>query len=300
MTLERVAITEDLEFSRIVYGMWRLGDDPDTSPEAVRGKIEACLAQGITTMDQADIYGGYEAEEILGAALEGTDLRERIEIVTKCGIVAPAGRHSGARIKHYDTSRAHIEQSIDDSLRLMKIERIDMLLIHRPDPFMDHAETGAALDAAVASGKVRAVGVSNFRPHDLTLLQSATRQPLAVNQIEISLNHIDPFTNGDLAFGQQYGIRTMAWSPLGGGALMTGKEGHGPLRSALANIAKENGTDMAAVAIAWLLAHPAGILPVMGTNNLERITAIADAEKVPMDRQTWFELYSLALGREVP
>ncbi|WP_159966093.1 aldo/keto reductase [Profundibacterium mesophilum] len=298
--MDRVKITEELEFSRIVYGMWRLGDDSDTAPQAVRRKVEACLEQGITTMDQADIYGGYEAEEIFGKALAGSDLRDRIEIVTKCGIVAPAGRYADAKVKHYDTSRAHIEQSIDTSLRLMGIERIDLLLIHRPDPFMDHVETGAALDDAVASGKVRAVGVSNFRPHDLTQLQSATRQPLAVNQIEISLNEISAFTNGDLAFAQQYGIRTMAWSPLGGGTLMTGKEGHGPLRSALARIARENGTDMAAVAVAWLLAHPAGIMPVMGTNNVSRIEAIGDAVKVPMDRQTWFELYSLALGKEVP
>ena len=205
MTLDRVQIQSDLQFSRIVYGMWRLGDDTDTGPAHIRAKIEACLEQGITTMDQADIYGGYEAEELLGAALKGSDLRDRIEIITKCGIVAPAGRHSGARVKHYDTSAAHIEASIDASLRLMGIERIDMLLIHRPDPMMDPAETGAALDAAVASGKVRSVGVSNFRPHDLSLLQSAMSQRLVANQIEMSLNCIEPFSNGDLAALQQDG-----------------------------------------------------------------------------------------------
>ncbi len=198
--MERIEITEDLAFSRIVYGMWRLGDDDDTSPAHIQAKIEACLAQGITTMDQADIYGGYQAEALLGAALKGaSDLRDQIEIVTKCDIVAPVGRYSDARVKHYDTSAEHISKSIDTSLKLMGIDRIDLLLIHRPDPFMDHRETGRALDAPVASGKVRAVGVSNFKPHDWALLQSGMQTRLATNQIELSLQSHEPFTNGDIA-----------------------------------------------------------------------------------------------------
>ncbi|CAN0060955.1 unnamed protein product, partial [Chrysoparadoxa australica] len=135
--MQRVDLQEGLSFSRIVYGMWRLGDDADTSPAHVRAKIDACLAQGITTLDQADIYGGYEAEEILGAAMT-PDLRKEVEIVTKCDIVAPVGRYADASVKHYDTSRAHIMASVEHSLRLMKIEQIDLLLILRPDPMMDH------------------------------------------------------------------------------------------------------------------------------------------------------------------
>ncbi|MBJ3762765.1 aldo/keto reductase [Maribius pontilimi] len=297
--MDRVELQEGLSLSRIVYGMWRLGDDSDTSAAHVRDKIEACIDQGITTLDQADIYGGYMAEEIMGKALT-KDLRQRIEIVTKCGIVAPAGRHKGARVKHYDTSSAHIEASIDQSLKLMGIDEIDLLLIHRPDPFMDHHDTGAALDAAVKAGKVRAVGVSNFKRHDWTLLQSAMQTKLVANQIEMSLGHTDPFTNGDLAFIQEYGAAPMAWSPLGGGTLMTGKGGHTKLRTNLSDFAKREGCDMAAVAVAWLLAHPARILPVMGTNNLDRIKSIGDARKVKISRQDWFELYSYAIGREVP
>jgi len=297
--INRIALTPDLSLSRIVYGMWRLGDDRNTDTDHVRAKIEACLDQGITTLDQADIYGGYMAEEIMGAALTPA-LRARVEIVTKCGIVAPAGRHKAKRVKHYDTSRAHIETSVDHSLRLMATDHIDLLLIHRPDPFMDADETGATLDDLVRSGKVRAVGASNFRPHDWTLLQSAMKTPLATNQIELSLNHVKPFTNGDLAHLQERRISPMAWSPLGGGSLMTGKGGHGKLRTALAAIAKTQGVDMAAVAVAWLLAHPARIMPVMGTNNLNRIKTLSDALKVGIDRQTWFELYTHALGHEVP
>ncbi len=296
--MQRIDITSGLSFSRIGYGMWRIGDDADTSPNHVQAKVEACLAQGITTMDQADIYGGYTAEAILGGGLrQNPTLRDKIEIVTKCGIVAPAGRHSSARVKHYDTSAKHITESVETSLRDMNTDRIDLLLIHRPDPMLDPEETGEALDALVASGKVRSVGVSNFRPWDFSLLQSNMTEELVTNQIEISLAETSPFTNGDLAYLQERDLPIMAWSPLGGGSLMSGE---GALAEALERIAQEHSVDKAAVAVAWLLKHPAKILPVMGTNNLSRIATISDAEKVEMDRQTWFELYTLANGREVP
>lgn len=294
----RLRIAEGLEFSQLVYGMWRLADDADTSVKHVDAKIRAALDQGITTFDQADIYGGYTAEDVMGAALKASpSLRQQMEIVTKCDIVIDAGRHAGARVKHYDTTRAHINESVEQSLVAMGIDVIDVLLIHRPDPLMDHHETGEALDALVDSGKVRAVGVSNFRPWDWNLLQSAMRHSLVTNQIELSLKEISPFTNGDLAFHQQHGHAVMAWSPLGGGDLMTGS---GELAARLDVIAKRNEVDRAAVATAFLLAHPAKITPVMGTNNLERISALSDAEKVELDRQDWFYLYEAALGKEVP
>jgi predicted oxidoreductase len=295
--MERVDLGQ-ISLSRLVYGMWRLGDDSDTSPAHVQAKIEACLAQGITSFDQADIYGGYTAEAILGAALRAAPaLRGQMEIVTKCGILAPAGRHAGARVKHYDTSAAHINASVEASLRDMAIETIDLLLIHRPDPLMDHHETGAALDALVASGKVREVGVSNFRPWDMRMLQSAMHSPLATNQIELSLMAHQAFTNGDVAFHQEQGRPIMAWSPLAGGRLLA--EADSALRDRLMQIGAAHGTDWSAVAVAWLLRHPARILPVLGTNSLDRIASISDALKVQIDRVTWFELYSLVLGHEV-
>lgn len=296
--MERVNLNSEVNLSRLIYGMWRIGDDADTSTKHVQAKIESCLEQGITTMDQADIYGGYEAEEILGNALVGTDLRSKIEIVTKCDIVAPAGRYANARVKYYDTSREHILASVEHSLRLMRTDHIDLLLIHRPDPMMDAEETGAALDEIVASGKARAVGVSNFKLHDWTLLQSAMKTPLVTNQIELSLLAHDGFTNGDVAYLQERKVAPMAWSPLGGGLLFSNE--NSGLLSALKAIGEVNGVDETAVAVAWLLAHPAKIMPVMGTNALSRIAKISDALKVQMDRETWFELYTIALGNEVP
>ncbi len=297
--MERIDLTSELSVSRIVYGMWRLGDDADTSPAHVQAKIEACLSQDITTLDQADIYGDYGAEEILGNCFRAApDLRQNIEIVTKCDIVAPVGRHASARVKYYDTGRAHIEASVDQSLKLMNIEQIDLLLIHRPDPFMDHVETAATLDNLVSSGKVKAIGVSNFRPWDWSLLQSAMDTQLATNQIEMSVVAHEAFTNGDLTFLQEHGVSPMAWSPLAGGALFS--NAHASLRAKLEELAKEPGVDVAAIAVAWLLAHPAKIIPVLGTNRVDRIATISDANKVQMDRQTWFEVYTAALGHEVP
>jgi len=295
--MERISLNKEVSLSRIVYGMWRLGDDENTSPEHVRAKIDASLDQGITSFDQADIYGGDEAEEILGNALSGSALRNKMEIVTKCDIIAPVGRYADARVKYYDTSRAHIMASVDHSLRLMGIAHIDLLLIHRPDPLMDHHETGAALDEVIASGKVRSVGVSNFRPYDWELLQSAMKNQLVTHQIELSVLAHDSFVNGDIAFHQRIGTPLMAWSPLAGGALFSGD--HPDVMSALSKVASENNVDETAVAIAWLLAHPSRILPVLGTNSIERIKGMSAALDVKMDRQTWYEIYTAALGREV-
>ncbi len=295
--MERIRLSDTLEMSRIVYGLWRVADDADTSPAHVTAKIDACLDQGITSFDQADIYGDYGAEAVLGGALRANPaLRQQMQIVTKCDIVAPCGKYADVPVKYYDTSAAHIQASVEASLSNMAIDHIDLLLVHRPDPFMDHHETGSALDELVAAGKVGNIGVSNFKPWDWELLQSAMTNKLVTNQLEVSLNAHDGFTNGDIAFHQKNGEHIMAWSPLGGGALMS--DG-GEVAQVLDTVAGENNVDRAAVAVAWLLAHPAKILPVMGTNNLTRIAAISDALKVKMDRQTWFKLYTAALGREV-
>lgn len=296
--MQRVSLTESLEFSRLIYGMWRLGDDADTTPAYVERKIQLCLDQGITTFDQADIYGGYTAEAVLGGALKANPaLRNKMEIVTKCDIVAPVGRHEQATVKYYDTSRQHIERSVETSLSDMGIDTIDLLLIHRPDPLMDHHDTGAVLDDLVKSGKVRNVGVSNFRPWDWDLLQSGMSNRLVTNQIEVSLAEISPFTNGDIAFHQRLGTNLMAWSPLGGGALISET---GKLGAVMDDIAAGFNVDRSAVAIAFLLTHPATLLPVLGTNNPDRIAQISDALKVSLDRETWYRLYEAALGNEVP
>jgi len=296
--MERVTLSKTLNISPIVYGMWRINDG-DNSPAHIAKKIHTCLEQGITTIDQADIYAAYEAEALLGSALaHDKSLREKIEIITKCDIVAPVGRYSEKRVKYYDTSASHINRSVDLSLTAMGSDYIDLLLIHRPDPFMDHHETGATLDALVTAGKVKAVGVSNFKPHDFDLLASAMKNPLITNQIEISVNATEAFTNGDIAYLQTHNITPMAWSPLGGGQLF--KDKASSLYKTLENIAEKQGADVAAVAIAWLLAHPSNIVPVMGSNNINRIKTFSTAFDIDIDRQTWFEIYEKSNGAAVP
>ena len=295
--MKRIKINENIDFSQIIYGMWRLADGEINDAKSVTDKINLCLDQGITTFDQADIYGDYSAEAIFGVALkEDKSLRNKIEIVTKCGIVAPCGKYADVPVKYYDTSKKHIDASVNASLKNMNIDYIDMLLIHRPDPYMDHNETGQALDTLIKSGKIGAVGVSNFKPHDWELLQSTMVNKLHTNQIELSLQSIDAFSNGDVAFHQKNASPIMAWSPLGGGKLMTESN---QLTNKMDQIGTHYKVDRAAVAISFLLSHPANIIPIMGTNNIDRISKISDAFKVKMDRITWFELYTAALGREV-
>jgi predicted oxidoreductase len=292
--MERVNLSSSSSISRIIYGMWRLADDINTSSKHISDKVNLCLSQGITSFDQAAVYGLYSAEALFGEVLKANpSLRHKIEIVSKCGIVNPSDRYAGVSVSHYDTSREHIFNSVDASLKNMATDYLDLLLIHRQDPFLDHHETGKALDDIIKSGKVKEVGVSNFKSWDFTLLQSAMKSHLVTNQIEMSLAATDSFTNGDLAFHQEQATTIMAWSPLGGGKLMKDK---GILGKALKKIAVNQNVDIAAVAVAWLLAHPARICPVMGTNNLNRIAKISDAMNVKMDRESWFELYTASFN----
>ncbi len=299
--IERIKLPA-LELSRIIYGLWRLADDSNTKVEHVQAKLESCLAQGITSFDQADIYGDYESEKLFGKALKAAPaLRSQMEIITKCDIMLLSDKYPDRKVKYYDTTKEHLELSVNNSLANMNIEQIDMLLIHRPDPLMDAAETGAALDALISSGKVASVGVSNFRFYDWELLQANMNAKLQSNQIELSLLATNSFINGDLAFLQQHKIAPMAWSPLAGGQLFDQSNTKiASLRMRLDAIAAEQNVSADAVAVAWLLKHPAKILPVLGTNSLERIAKLSDATNVVIDRETWFDLYTLACGHEVP
>lgn len=256
----------------------------------------------MTTFDHADIYGDYSCEALFGRVIKAhPELKQHMQTITKCDIMLLSEKYPGRRFKHYDTSAGHINASVDASLSNIDVDVIDMLLIHRPDPFMDHLETGAALDALIDQGKIKGVGVSNFMPWDIDLLQSAMKNPILCNQIEISLAARDCFTNGQVAKAQMDAKPLMAWSPLAGGRLFIPNDEVGKrVMPKLLAIGNRYGVAADAVAIAWLLAHPSKILPIIGTNTLERIRHITDALKVEIDRETWFELWTLAAGQEVP
>jgi predicted oxidoreductase len=305
-SMQKIKLAPHLpDFSRIVYGAWRMNDDVDNAPKDALEKIQAALDVGITTFDHADIYGDYSCETLFGAALRlDSSIKNRIQIVTKCDIMLMSEKYPERHVKHYDTSPAHIKASVDASLARLGVDVIDVLLIHRPDPLMNAAATGACLDELVKVGKIRAAGASNFMPHDWNLLQANMSTPLVTNQLEISLLARQALTDGTLAQAQQVKAPPMAWSPLGGGNLFIDGEDDGGgsawrLRPALMRIAENYGVRTDAVAIAWLLAHPAQILPVLGTTQIPRIAKLGDAFKVDMTREMWFELLELAEGHEV-
>ena len=286
------------EFSRFVMGYWRLMDW-NMSPLQLASFIEEHIDLGVTTVDHADIYGGYQCEAAFGEALKLVPaLRDRMEIVTKCGIATTAKPEHA--LGHYITDSAHIIKSAEQSLVNLATDRIDLLLIHRPDPLMDADEVAEAFLNLHQSGKVRHFGVSNFTPAQFALLQSRLPFTLATNQVEISPVHQPLLLDGTLDQLQQLRIRPMAWSCLGGGRLFNDDEFQ-PLRNELDTIARElNAESIEQVVYAWILRLPSKPLPIIGSGKIERVRSALAAEELQMTRQQWFRIRKAALGYDVP
>ncbi|QGU10602.1 oxidoreductase [Leclercia sp. J807] len=286
------------EFSRFVMGYWRLMDW-NMSAQELASFIEEHLDLGITTVDHADIYGGYQCEAAFGEAMKiSPALRERMEIVTKCGIATTAKAEHA--LGHYITDRDHIIRSAEQSLTNLATDRLDLLLIHRPDPLMDADEVAEAFLALHQSGKVRHFGVSNFTPAQFALLQSRLPFTLATNQVEISPVYQPLLLDGTLDQLQQLRIRPMAWSCLGGGRLFN-DDAFQPLRDELAKVAQElNAETIEQVVYAWILRLPSQPLPIIGSGKIERVRSALAAEQLNMTRQQWFRIRKAALGYDVP
>ena len=280
-------------------GAWRIDRMNNAEIEAW---IETCLEVGITTFDHADLYGDHTCEERFGNALaKHPEWRERIEYASKCGIRLVSEKYPATRIKHYDTSAEHIRASVENSLRRLRVERLDLLLLHRPDPLLDADEVAGVFAELRRAGKVRRFGVSNFTPEQLELLASRVEQPLVAQQIQISPLHIAPFVDGSLDQCQRRRLLPMAWSPMGGGGLFRSEDARAVrLRGALTAVGVELGASIDQVALAWLLRHPARIVPVLGTGKPRRVRAAAAAAKLEMSRQQWFSIFSASTGVEVP
>jgi predicted oxidoreductase len=278
-------------FSRIISGAWRWKLDESK----IEQLIQASLDSGITTFDHADIYGDHSNEEIFGNVLKKNPaLRSKMELVTKCGIKFSSGKRPKTWVKHYDTSKEHILWSADNSLKMFNTDRIDLLLIHRPDPLLDPEGIAEAFSQLKQSGKVLHFGVSNFTPTQFEMLQSYLSFPLVTNQIEISVTHHAPLFDGTLDVLMKHRVCAMAWSPLGGGKLV--KEGN----QQLFNKATKYGATPSQLSLAWLLRHPSNIFPVLGTTKPERITEAAKAIDIKMDMQDWFEMLLVVQGKEMP
>ena len=299
--LDRVQLTEDFSMSRLAQGFWRLADW-DFSPQERLEFIESLLEMGITTFDHADIYGDYTCEQLFGEALElKPELREEMELVSKCGIKLISENRPEHEIKHYDTSKEHIITSVNNSLDNLRTEYLDLLLIHRPDPLMDPNEVAAAFNQLRDEGKVHNFGVSNFLPSQMEMLNSKLDFPLVTNQIEISVMNFENFNNGTIEKCQEKNISPMAWSPLTGGKIFKAEtEKAQRIKKVLEKIKKEHSADsIAQIMYAWLLNHPAQIIPIVGSGKLPRIERAVEAAEIELSRQQWFEIWQSGLGHPV-
>lgn len=300
--MKRIKLAENLEFSQIIHGLWRLADW-NMSSEDLISFIEECMDLGITTFDHADIYGGYTCEEIFGKALSlKPELREKMQIVTKCGIKLKSSKFPNLKMNHYDTSKEHILMSVNSSLKNLQTDYIDLLLIHRPNPFMNPKEVAEAFNVLHKEGKVRHFGVSNFLPAQFNTLQAHLEMPLVTNQIEVSPMQLEHFEKGTIDLLQEKGIAPMIWSPLAGGQIFTSQsEKAVRVRTLLEEIAVEiEAKSIDEVMYAWLLAHPANMMPIVGSGKIERVQTAVGSTKLSMTAEQWLRIYVAGMGHPLP
>jgi predicted oxidoreductase len=304
-----------LRSSRLAYGCWRVAgswDAAKVTPESRAAGHRAIIAAyeaGYTLFDNADIYSGGEAERVLGEALkEVSGMRGRVLIATKCGI-RPGGTPHPHSPQRYDFSAGYIIDSCEQSLKRLNVETIDLYMLHRPDFLAAPEEIASAFSQLKSSGKVRYFGVSNFRPTLVTALQVSCPMPLVVHKVEISLAKLDALTDGTLDQCLIEKITPMAWSPLAAGLIGAGAHDllpsqkvyrTEPILPALDAVAKERGATRTTVALAWLLKHPSGIQPIIGSINPDRIRQAAKADELELTREEWYRLLLAARGEPLP
>lgn len=289
-----------LELSPLVLGLWRL-KHWGYGPSEILRFVEQSVELGVTSIDHAMVY---RSEAPFGEALKGASrLRDQLQIITKCGIRPMGFGELGAQtVNHYDFSRAYTEQSVEASLRDLQTDRIDLLLLHRPDFLMDVEEVAETFAALKKAGKVLHFGVSNFSSSQVALLQSALPDALITNQIECSPLHMDPLSDGTFDQAQMMGMRPMLWSCLAGGKLMTPEtERELAVSAALKQVADELSlSSIEAVVYAWLRALPCKPHPILGTSKIERVQEACKALEVSLTREQWYRIWEASNGASVP
>lgn len=277
----------------MTWGVW--GKSLNTAQ--MQGLIGLYLENGIDTFDHADIYGGYTTEAEFGKALTESRVgRQAVKLISKCGIQYPSDNRP-APIKHYDYSQKHILFSVENSLRNLQTDYLDLLLLHRPSPLMQIDEIAEAITKLKDSGKIRDFGVSNFTPSQTDLIR--TRLDVSVNQIEFSATHWEPMTDGSLDYMMTNAIKPMAWSPLGT-VFKTESTQTDRLRNLLIELIAKYNVPGDIILLAWVLKHPAGIIPVCGTTSPERIKELKKAIMVNLEIEDWFSIWVESRGSKVP
>ncbi|WP_423146383.1 aldo/keto reductase [Rubrolithibacter danxiaensis] len=278
--------------SPAIYGFYRWNteiDDPALTMERI---VNLCLELGINTFDHADIYGSYQCEEIFGRLIAQKSFkREDIVLFTKCGLRLPHPSQPDVRVPHYDSSSTHILASVENSLRKLRTDYIDIFLLNHLDPVSDLEETAMALLRLKESGKVRNIGVANFSVFQHQLLASYLKTPIVTNHIELNLLNTSALDNGQIDYIKQRYMRPLASSPLAAGRIAVGAD-YLPVkvRTKLEEVSVRYGTDIESIAVAWLV--KLGALPLIGTTSEQRIRHIVNAFDIDLDRQDWYELYA--------
>jgi len=290
------------QFSELVQGYWRLGDWGMAPKERLRF-LKQHIELGITTVDHADIYGGYQCETLFGEALAlEPSLRDSIEIVTKCDINLCTPDFPNRKINHYDTSKAHIINSVNNSLERLNITEIDVLLIHRLDVLMNADEVAETFNQLQKEGKVKHFGVSNFTPSHFELLQSRLDKPLVTNQVEINPLNFEVAHDGTLDQLQMNRIKPMAWSCLAGGEIFSGQSEQAMrVRNVLEELKEEVGAQsIDQVIYAWIRKLPSTPLPIIGSGKIERVKVAVDAMNIELTREQWYRVWVESKGHGVP
>jgi len=290
-----------MTFSKVIVGTMRLGSwGAGFSSSDYERFIDECLDLGLNDFDHADIYGGYTTEEEFGRVIKKRpDLKSKINITTKCSIMMPVKGSNTYPLKYYDSSAKHIKESVDLSLQKLGVDRIEYLLLHRPDYWLDADEVSESVNSLKSAGKILRFGVSNYTRSQMSYLQS--KIDLEVNQMEISVHHTEAFEDGSLDYCKEKSIRITAWSPLGGGKIFESNPDKRTkrIKKQVKKLAKKYECQEDQILLSWLSTHPAGIVPVLGTSKIERVKTALEASEIRMERTDWYALLEASLGHEV-
>ena len=284
-----------MNLSRLISGTMNWGTwGVNYSKRQMCQLISESFDSGINSFDHADIYGGYTTEKSFGDAFLDTGIkREDVFFISKCGIMYPSEKMP-IKIKHYDYSKDHIIKSVDNSLKYLKTDYLDCLLLHRPSPLMDVSIITDTINSLIKSGKIKSFGVSNFTADQMDMFKGKVE--ILYNQINLSLTHLDHMFDGTLEYMQANNILPMAYSPLGSYF----KEGSNKIKKVVESLKDKYSCTDYQLLISWLLKHPSKVYPVIGTTKSDRIKKSMKSLKIEIELIDWFELLEASVGKRVP
>ncbi len=274
------------------WGVW----DKNLSPKEMENMIQICIENKITTFDHADIYGDYTTEADFGKAFKASKIsREKLQLITKCGIQLVTESRNN-KIKHYDYSKDYIIWSVEESLKKLKTDYVDVFLLHRPSPLMQADEIAEAVEKLKKEGKILDFGLSNFTSSQTELIRQKTE--VSYNQVQFSATHFEPMVDGSLDYMQTHEIRPLSWNPLGTVFREDTKKTR-RLKKLFSTLLEKYHLGADTLLLAWILKHPAAVIPIAGTVNVARIQSLVKAAELEMDKEDWFAIWTESMGDDV-